>query len=104
MILQIAALFAVALWYIALRPRRGGKNAPPTVTGNNGVPIIGVLLEFFKSPNTMVRRCVQDYGPVFTIPVRGVCFCCLCFLCSTLFFFKLSIFIFHLARLLDLCW
>ena len=71
MILQIVALIGVAIWYVVLRPRKGGKNAPPTVTSSSvcRIPLIGVLVEFFKSPNTMVQRCVKDYGPVFTIPV-----------------------------------
>ena len=78
MLLQIVALVALAIWYVALRPRKGGKNAPPTVTSSSvcRIPVVGVLVEFFKSPNTMVQRCVKDYGAVFTIPVRvGVCVC-----------------------------
>jgi hypothetical protein len=64
----VLALF----WILLLRPRRGScKNAPPLVlTAKNNIPFIGVLIEFFSSPNTMVQRCVKDYGPVFTIPVR----------------------------------
>ena len=84
MLLQIVALVALAIWYVALRPRQGGKNAPPTVTSSSvcRIPVVGVLVEFFQSPNTMVQRCVKDYGAVFTIPVRvGVCVsvlaCCL---------------------------
>jgi len=71
MILQIAAAVAFLFWFTLLRPRKGGKNAPPTVTASSVVPIpiFGVLAEFFKSPNTMVQRCVRDYGSVFTIPV-----------------------------------
>jgi len=87
MILQIAAFLALALWYVALRPRKGGKNAPPTVAAKNGVPIIGVLLEFFKSPNTMVQRCVKDYGSVFTIPVRAALRrCCVVVLCCAVWY------------------
>jgi hypothetical protein len=70
-----AVVFGVAflLWYVLLRPRRGGQNAPPTVTESPVVPlpVFGVIAEFFKSPNTMMKRCVADYGPVFTIPVRS---------------------------------
>jgi hypothetical protein len=72
MILQIAgAVVALVLWFVVLRPRTGGKDAPPTVQTSSVVPIpiVGVLIEFFKSPNTMVQRCLSDYGPVFTIPV-----------------------------------
>jgi hypothetical protein len=67
---------------VLLSPRfKGGKDAPPLVTSSPVVPIplIGVIAEFFKSPNTMIKRCHRDYGPVFTIPVRlfgGVCLVC----------------------------
>ena len=72
MILQIIAVIFGAIWYVMLRPRKGGKNAPPTITSSSvcRIPVFGVLVEFFKSPNTMVKRCAQDYGSIFTIPVR----------------------------------
>lgn len=71
--IAIAALILFSVWFVLLRPRRGGKNAPPTVVHSPVVPfpIVGVLAEFFKSPNTMIKRCYEDYGPVFTIPVRS---------------------------------
>lgn len=69
MIFQGIAIAGFLLWYFLLRPRSGGTNAPPMVQSNNGIPIIGVLMEFFKSPNTMVQRCYKEYGGVFTIPV-----------------------------------
>jgi hypothetical protein len=68
----IAALLCGLFWVILLRPRRGGPQAPPLVTSSPAVPLpslLGVLAEFFRSPNTMVKRCYQDYGSVFTIPV-----------------------------------
>ena len=66
---------SILFYVFLLRPRTGGKNAPPTVTSSPVVPLpfIGVLGEFFKSPNTMVKRCCQDIGSVFTIPVRCLC-------------------------------
>jgi hypothetical protein len=65
----IAAVF-VGLWLL-LRPRRGGPKAPPMVLNSPVVPIpfIGCILEFAKSPVKMVRRCYDDYGPVYTVPV-----------------------------------
>ena len=71
MIVAVAA-FLFVVWFLLLRPRRGGKDAPPMVLDSSvvPVPIVGVLAEFFKSPNSMVKRCLKDYGPVFTIPVR----------------------------------
>ena len=67
----LLALVALVTLLI-LSPRfKGGKNAPPLVTDSTVVPIplFGVIAEFFKSPNTMIKRCYRDYGPVFTIPV-----------------------------------
>jgi hypothetical protein len=63
----------VTIWYMLLRPRRGHtKNPPPLVTFSKKypVPLIGQLIEFFSSPHEMMKRCYNDYGPVFTIPVR----------------------------------
>ena len=69
---MVVIVVIALMWIVLLRPRRGScKNAPPLVlTAKNNIPFIGVLIEFFSSPNTMVQRCVKDYGPVFTIPVR----------------------------------
>lgn len=68
-----AALALIAFWWFFLRPRYGGKNAPPLVTESSlfPVPFVGVLSEFLKSPNDMMRRCYNDYGQVFTIPVSA---------------------------------
>lgn len=54
-----------------MRPRGGGKGSPPLVTESKifSIPFFGVISEFLKSPNDMMTRCVEDYGPVFTIPV-----------------------------------
>jgi hypothetical protein len=69
-----AAFVSVLLliWTFLLRPRRGSsKDAPPlVVVAKNNIPFIGILIEFFSSPNNMVQRCAKDYGSVFTIPVR----------------------------------
>jgi hypothetical protein len=68
------ALGVVSVWWLLLRPRTGGKNAPPMVLSSTVVklPLVGVLAEFLKSPNDMMKRCYQDYGSVFTIPVRTI--------------------------------
>lgn len=60
-----------AIWYFLLRPRPGGKDAPPLVTSSTvyNIPIFGVMAEFFSSPNTMMTRCYKDYGNIFTIPI-----------------------------------
>jgi hypothetical protein len=67
----IVASVAFLFWFLALRPRRGGKNAPPIVFNSSLIPIpfVGVMAEFFKGPHNMMKRCNEDYGPVFTIPV-----------------------------------
>lgn len=62
-------LFAV--WWFLLRPRGGGKGSPPLVVTSSVVPfpVVGVIGEFLKNPNEMMKRCYKDYGQVFTIPV-----------------------------------
>lgn len=69
--IAVAAVVLFVVWFALLRVRRGGKNAPPVVTDYpaNAIPIIGHLVEFFSSPNSMIKRCYQQIGPVFTIPV-----------------------------------
>ena len=68
---QVAVVVLLLVYFALLRPRRGGKDAPPMVLESPvfPIPVIGVIMEFFASPNSMVTRCVKDYGPVFTIPV-----------------------------------
>jgi hypothetical protein len=65
----ICAAAAVVVWLLFLRSRRSPPDAPPVVSSKSGIPLVGILMEFFKSPNSMVQRCLKDYGPVFTIPV-----------------------------------
>lgn len=74
MIVYVVVAVVLILWWFLLRPRRGGKDAPPLVLDSPVVPIpvFGVMAEFFKSPNTMIKRCYNDYGPVYTIPVRRI--------------------------------
>lgn len=70
MALTGSAVFFI-VWLI-LRPRKGGPDAPPMVLSSpiSKVPYLGMAIEFGKSPVKMVRRCFDDYGPVFTVPVR----------------------------------
>eukprot|EP00529_Nitzschia_sp_RCC80_P041347 CAMPEP_0113490414 /NCGR_PEP_ID=MMETSP0014_2-20120614/27034_1 /TAXON_ID=2857 /ORGANISM="Nitzschia sp." /LENGTH=480 /DNA_ID=CAMNT_0000384185 /DNA_START=79 /DNA_END=1521 /DNA_ORIENTATION=- /assembly_acc=CAM_ASM_000159 len=60
-----------AFWWFLLRPRGGGKDSPPLVTSSRVVPIplVGVIAEFLKHPNNMMKRCYEDLGQVFTIPI-----------------------------------
>lgn len=65
-------LVLIALVTFFLRPRKSKtKNAPPMVLSSPVVkiPLIGQILEFGQSPVKMTRRCYDQYGPVFTIPM-----------------------------------
>lgn len=33
-----------------------------------GIPVVGTIVEFGKSPVKMVQRCYEEYGAVFTVP------------------------------------
>jgi hypothetical protein len=77
LLVQVVIFGLITAWYFVIRPRHGKtKNAPPLVSSSTvyPIPIIGHIVEFFKSPHSMVKRCYDDYGPVFTIPVRFVMF------------------------------
>jgi hypothetical protein len=74
MLLGLTFLSVLSLLYafFVLRPRtKGGSSAPPTVTNSpvSGLPVVGTIVEFGKSPVKMVQRCYEEYGPVFTVPV-----------------------------------
>lgn len=70
----LVPLVLLASLLLFLRPRKAGrKDAPPLITSSpvSSVPLLGPAIEFGKSPVKMVRRCYDDYGPVFTVPVRS---------------------------------
>jgi hypothetical protein len=76
------AIVLLVFWALLLRPRRAGSNIPLVTESKlfGYLPFVGVLSEFLKSPNDMMKRCVADYGSVFTIPV--CCYVlCLCYEC-----------------------
>jgi len=66
----VLGLIILVLYYVLLKPRRGGKDAPPVVDFS---PIVsgpfGMILEFGKSPVRMIRRCYDLYGGIYTIPL-----------------------------------
>mmetsp|Transcript_65429 Transcript_65429/g.76881 ORF Transcript_65429/g.76881 Transcript_65429/m.76881 type:complete len:480 (+) Transcript_65429:215-1654(+) len=67
MIFEIAiALFVI---YILLRPRKGAQGAPPCVQPTSKIPVLGSCIEFGASPMKMVKRCYEEYGPVFTLNI-----------------------------------
>lgn len=74
--LAVALLF-FAYQLLVSRPRsKGGSRGPPVVSSSPvvGVPVVGTILEFGRSPVKMVQRCYDEYGPVFTVPVSpSVC-------------------------------
>lgn len=73
--LYIVGAVIVLLYLVLLRPRRGGKDAPPMVLSSPGLPgPLGTIMEFGKGPIPMIRRCYELYGPVFTIPVSKLQF------------------------------
>lgn len=67
------AVALLGLWLL-VRPRKGGPNAPPMVLSSPvvAIPYIGMAIEFGKSPVKMVRRCLAQYGPIYTVPVRTI--------------------------------
>ena len=73
LVLTILATASLLYSFFVLRPRtKGGASGPPIVTSSPvcSIPVIGTIVEFGKSPVKMVQRCYEDYGPVFTVPVR----------------------------------
>mmetsp|Transcript_2114 Transcript_2114/g.4685 ORF Transcript_2114/g.4685 Transcript_2114/m.4685 type:complete len:125 (+) Transcript_2114:36-410(+) len=72
LLLTSIALLSLSFLFFVFRPRtKGGKAGPPVVTSSPvcGLPVIGTIVEFGKSPVKMVQRCYEEYGPVFTVPV-----------------------------------
>ena len=60
-----------------LRPRHAKgqiTNAPPMVTSSPifKIPLFGQILESGKSSVKMTKRCYDEYGPVFIVPVSEI--------------------------------
>ena len=77
LLLTCAAFIITTLLFLhqllVSRPRsKGGSSGPPVVTTSpvSKLPVVGTILEFGQSPVKMVQRCYEEYGPVFTVPVR----------------------------------
>lgn len=47
--------------------KRRPKNAPPTAS--LGMPIIGTYIEFAKNPVNFIERCLDKFGPIYTVPM-----------------------------------
>merc|ERR1719409_501924 len=67
----VPAFLFLSLVLFLLPRKRGGKDAPPMVTSSSvsSIPLLGPAIEFGKSPVKMVKRCYDEYGPVFTVPI-----------------------------------
>ena len=80
LLLSLSSIAILSLFYalFIFRPRTAkassGGAAPPVVTQSPvcGVPVVGTIVEFGKSPVKMVQRCFEEYGPVFTVPVSNL--------------------------------
>jgi hypothetical protein len=77
LLLPCAAFIITTLLFLyqllVSRPRsKGGSSGPPVVTTSpvSKLPVVATILEFGQSPVKMVKRCYDEYGPVFTVPVR----------------------------------
>jgi hypothetical protein len=66
--LWLIVVFVISVWFLLLRPRRGGTTPLVLHAPAFPIPLVGVLMEFFKGPNDMIKRCHEQIGPVFTIP------------------------------------
>ena len=67
----VPLVLTLAILYF-IRPRHAKQsNAPPMVLSSPivKIPLIGQVLEFGMSPVKMTKRCYDEYGPVFTVPV-----------------------------------
>mmetsp|Transcript_35999 Transcript_35999/g.52760 ORF Transcript_35999/g.52760 Transcript_35999/m.52760 type:complete len:492 (+) Transcript_35999:103-1578(+) len=65
---MLPAMLFLSILFL-LRPRKGGYGSPPMISSTVKIPIFGPCVEFGRSPMKMVKRCYDDYGPVFTVPI-----------------------------------
>eukprot|EP00903_Cladosiphon_okamuranus_P022107 g20329.t1 len=65
-----SALAACASLALVSAFRRGPKDAPPTV--RMGMPVLGNIIAYVRSPVKMLRDCYDMHGAVFTVPLMGV--------------------------------
>eukprot|EP00903_Cladosiphon_okamuranus_P006258 g6141.t1 len=72
--LLVGASASAACVFLALVSafRRSPKDAPPFV--RTGIPVLGNIRAYVRSPVNMIRDCYEKYGGVFTVPLAGVNF------------------------------
>ena len=59
----LLGLVIIALIFMRRRP----KNAPPTAY--LGMPLVGNYIEFAKNPVDFIARCLDKFGPIYTVPM-----------------------------------
>jgi sterol 14-demethylase len=72
-VVAVPLLLTLAILYF-IRPRHAKRSdAPPMVLSSPivKIPLIGQVLEFGLSPVKMTKRCFDQYGPVFTVPMAN---------------------------------
>lgn len=47
--------------------KRRPKDAPPTA--KIGIPVIGNYIEFAKNPVEFITKCLDKFGPIYTVPI-----------------------------------
>eukprot|EP00752_Nemacystus_decipiens_P012521 g11089.t1 len=67
-----AALVACILLALISAFRRSPKDAPPVV--RMGMPVLGNITAFLRSPLKMMSKCYDKHGAVFTVPMMGINF------------------------------
>lgn len=63
----IAAAVVVITVFSFLFGRRRPRNAPPNA--HVGMPLIGNYIEFASNPVNFIAKCLDKYGPIYTVPM-----------------------------------
>lgn len=69
-LLVSGAIFAFVLLALLSALRRSPKGAPPVV--RRGLPLVGNITAFVRSPIRLIQSCYEEYGSVFTVPLLGI--------------------------------
>ena len=66
-VVYAAAAVVVFFALVTLFTKRRPKNAPPNAS--IGLPIVGNYIEFAKNPVDFIARCLDKFGPIYTVPM-----------------------------------
>jgi sterol 14-demethylase len=69
MLVIIAVVALVVVLAIIFSQKKRPANAPPNAAV--GIPFLGNYLEFASNPVAFVRKCLNKFGPVYTVPMMG---------------------------------